>query len=92
MTKDRKVGLLIDNASCHGNSKTIPKIQNVEVIYLPAKTTALIQSLDAGSIAALKRKYRRRQVLRALSFVGDDSKSIYNVGQLTAMNWVQNIW
>ena len=80
MTKDRKVGLLIDNASCHGYSETIPKLQNVEVIYLPAKTTSLIQHLDAGVIVALKSKYRRKQVLRALSFIGDDNKSIYNVG------------
>ena len=73
-------------------SKTIPKLQNVEVIYFPAKTASLIQPLDAAMIAALKMKYGRKQVLSALSFVVGENKSIYNADQLTAMNWVHNIW
>lgn len=33
---------------------------DVEVIYLPPHTTAVYQPMDAGVIAALKRRYKRR--------------------------------
>ncbi len=39
-TKDRKFALLLDNASCQASLKLIPKLQNVEVIYIAANTTS----------------------------------------------------
>ncbi len=56
-TKDRKVLLIIDNASCDGSLDTILDLDNVEVLFLPLNTTSCIQPLDAGVIHSIKSKY-----------------------------------
>ena len=91
-TNNRKVALLTDNSSCHGNLETIPKLCHVEVVYLPANTTSLLQPLDAGIISILKRRYRKCQILKALNLIEQNNDSAYDVDQITAMTWVQNIW
>lgn len=62
--KGRKVLLLIDNCSAHGNERTLPSLENVRVDFLPPNTTSKIQPLDAGIIAWVKTKFRRRLLLR----------------------------
>ena len=39
-TKDRSVALLLDNAPCHGSKATLPSLQYVTVVFLPANTTS----------------------------------------------------
>ncbi len=49
--------------------------------------------MDAGFIAAMKRKYRRRQYERALYLTeGDDTCKLYEVNVLTAIEWMHEIW
>ncbi len=67
-TNNRKVALLMDNPSCHEDLETIPKLCNVEVVYLPPNKTSLLQLLDAGIISVLKRRYRKCQLMKALNF------------------------
>ena len=55
----RRVALLIDNCSAHGSIETLPVLYNVDVIFLPPKTTSKLQPLDTGIIVALKLRYRR---------------------------------
>ena len=66
-TKDRYVVLLIDQASCHGSKETLPNLQHVKVVFLPANTTPFQQPVDAGVIACVKRRCLRRQMLSALN-------------------------
>ena len=54
-TSGRRVALIVDNAWCHGNRDNLLEMQNVEVIYLPPRTTSRIQPLYAGVIACIKR-------------------------------------
>ncbi len=63
---DRRVLLLVDNASCHGADGNLPDLICTEVMFSPAGTTSRIQPLDAGIIGCLKRRYRRRQLKRAI--------------------------
>ena len=72
-TPGRSVALLLDNTSAHGQSKDIPDLLNVEVIYLPKNATAFLQPLDAGVIASLKKRYRKKQYQSALSLIEDDN-------------------
>ena len=52
--------LLVDNAPGH----IVPKagLSNVEVFFLTPNLTSHIQPLDAGIIAAFKRRYRSKQI------------------------------
>lgn len=54
--QQRNVLLFVDNAPSH------PKmtLSHVKIIFLPAKTTSVLQPLDQGIIAAVKHSYRRR--------------------------------
>ncbi len=63
------MALLIDNTPCHGNLETIPKLCNVEVVYLLANMTSLVQPLDAGIISVLKWRYRPSQIMKASNLI-----------------------
>eukprot|EP00171_Calliarthron_tuberculosum_P022968 IDg22968t1 len=78
-TAGRKVLLLIDNCFGHGSKDILPILQNVEVHFLPPNTTSKIQLLDAGIIAALKAKFRRKLLFRVFYNIDAGRKSIYNV-------------
>ena len=54
-TVGRKVLLLIDNAPSHGNVDSLPPLRNIQVYFLLARTTSLLQPLDLGVIASLKK-------------------------------------
>ena len=58
-----KAVLLVDNAAVHD------KIQqgDIRVEFLPPNTTALIQSMDQGPIAALKKRYMTNFLLHVMS-------------------------
>lgn len=48
--------------------------------------------MDVGVIASVKRSYRKRQISRALDWLGTSSEDIYKVDQLTVMRWIREIW
>ncbi len=91
-TNYRKVALLMDNTSCYGDLETILKHCNFEIVYLLLNTTSLLQLLDAGIISVLERRYRKCQLMKALNLIEQNYDSVYEVDQITAMTWVQNIW
>jgi len=64
----RQVVLLVDNAPCHSLEASV-SLTNTQVKFLPPNTTALIQPLDQGIIAAFKARYKAllaREQLAAL--------------------------
>lgn len=54
---NRKIILLVDNCTAHSNSLSL---KNIQIIFLPANTTSLIQPCDQGIIRTLKAYYRRQ--------------------------------
>ncbi|GMF37964.1 unnamed protein product [Phytophthora lilii] len=69
---------------------------NVRLEFLPPNTTAFLQPMDAGIIAAFKRAYRRKQIRWVYNKIksGEEIKvsNVYNVDQLQAMSWSKEIW
>ncbi len=52
-----------------------------------------MQPLDAGVIAPLKTRYRKNQYNRALTLIeNENTKDLYIVNILQAMNWVNTNW
>jgi hypothetical protein len=89
----RHILLLLDNASSHA-AKDLA-LTNVKVRKLPPNTTAFLQPMDAGIIAAFKLRYRRKQVEWVYGKIkrGEDiGKKAYAVDQRQAMEWCEEIW
>jgi len=53
----RNVVLLVDNAPCHAIEDGM-RLLNTRVEFLPFNTTALVQPMDQGVIAAFKKRYK----------------------------------
>ncbi|KAG0442216.1 Tigger transposable element-derived protein 6 [Dictyocoela muelleri] len=70
--ENRKIALLLYNATCH---ITYEKFSDIEIISLPKNTTSLIQSLDQGIIKSFKDKYKNILV-SSFSFNSDLEKKI----------------
>ena len=72
------------------NDLTLP---NVKVQLLPPRTTSMIQPMDAGVIAAFKRRYRRYHLQNAIDCEERrNGFNIYKVDQLTDMRWSVAAW
>lgn len=70
----------------------MPKLDHTEVIFLPPNTTSRIHPMEAGIIAAVKMRYRRRQLERAMDFIDMREENIYSIDQLTSMRWIDEVW
>jgi hypothetical protein len=69
----QNIVLLVDNCTAHTNSLLL---KNIEVIFLPANNTALIQPCDQGIIRTFKAHYRREmraQIIAELDDIQDRS-------------------
>ena len=88
----RKVLLLIDNCSAHGTAEMFPEMPNLRIVYLPPDCTSRVQPMDAGVIAALKLRYKKLHMDRALDNLEADVKKIYKVDVLTAMRCFKRAW
>lgn len=91
-TVGRRVLLLVDNCSAHGKKDTLPPLRNVRVEFLPPNTTSKVQPLDAGVIAWVKAKYKRRLLFRVFDNIDMGRKCIYNVDVLCALRWAEEEW
>lgn len=88
---DRKVLMLIDNASAHCTRETVPILPNVEVIFLPPNTTAKFKLLAAGIVACLKQGYRNWQYDMAVDNLDSNRSKVHKVDQLTAMEIIRGV-
>jgi hypothetical protein len=85
--------LLLDNASSDNAGDLV--FTNVRVEFLPPNTTAFLQPMDAGVIAAFKVAYRGRQlrwVYGKIKRCDKIDENVYTVDQLQAMQWSNEIW
>lgn len=71
---DPKAILLLDNCSAHSskNRELISDDGKICVVFLPPRTTSLIQPMDQRVIYSLKTKYRKRLILELLQMEGED--------------------
>ena len=98
--RKRKILLLLDNASCHKVDHLIA-LTNIELCYLPANTTAILQPMDQGIIQAVKKHYKSfmsHKIVEELD-KAESSNSNANAGSLamkisllTAMEFLRNSW
>ena len=87
----RKVVLILDNATCHPKSIT----DSNKDFFLPKNTTSRLQPLDAGIIQNFKVKYRKRLVKYVLARINEYSSAtqiIKDVNILMAIRWAQEAW
>ncbi|KUF99921.1 Pleiotropic drug resistance protein 3 [Phytophthora nicotianae] len=59
---------------------------------LPISMQTSMQPLDAGLIAAFKRRYRRYHMLYALDRFEAGRQDVFHVEQLQAMRWARHCW
>ena len=88
----RHILLLLDNAPAHIVNEEERALSNVNVAFLPPNTTSKIQPMDAGIIAAFKRRYRKFHLQNAIDREERGETELYKVDQLTAMHWCRAAW
>ncbi|XP_050049629.1 tigger transposable element-derived protein 6-like [Dermacentor andersoni] len=83
----RKVLFLVDNCPAHG---TVPGLKSIQLEFLPANTTALLQPMDQGVIQALKSRFRKNLLRRMLLCM--DEGNDYWVDVLRAIYLLDDAW
>jgi hypothetical protein len=69
-------------------------LEYVEVVFLPPNTTPYIQPMDQGIIAAVKSRFKKRQLQAAVDRMtsgNSEAKDIYNIDQFSAMSGFKKI-
>ena len=89
-TPDRKILMIMDNATCH----VIPEIdlKSIEILFLPPKSTAVLQPLDAGIIASFKTKYRSIFVRNLLEERRKSNIPLDKLNILQAIKFITRSW
>jgi transposase len=88
--EQRNILLLLDNAPTHIVSNL--ELTNVTVRFLPPNTTSRIQPMDAGIIAAFKKRYRSFQLQHALALDDAGEPDIFKVDILQGIRWALAAW
>ena len=74
LLEQRKVVLILDNATCHPKS-IIDSFLQIKIIFLPKNSISRLQPLDAGIIQNFKVKYRKRLVKYVLARINEYSST-----------------
>ena len=93
-TQNRRILLLMDNAPCHPEDLD-EKFTQINVVFLPANTTSLLQPLDLGIIQAFKLKYYRCLLTHVVSKIDECSSAsevCRSIDVLQAMRWTAMAW
>ena len=89
--QQRKILLLLDNCSAHPDLE----FSNVRLVFLPPKTTSVLQPLDAGIIQAVKVVYRQkllRHLLLQMNETTNATTLAKSVTVLDAILWLRHAW
>lgn len=85
--QDRKILLLLDNASSH---PTDVELSNVKLCFLPPNTTSHLQPLDSGIIKCFKSHYRKLQLQHIVQMMDANSEPDLNLKQ--AVCFIRAAW
>ena len=92
-TTGRRVILTIDNASSHGQPHILLELHNTEIAFPPKNTTSRLRPCDAGIIASVKRRFRRRQIQRAVDLLDlGITEGVYDIDLKMAIPMIYDIW
>lgn len=92
---NRSIVLLLDDAGCH--PKDLAKMfSNIQIFFLPAKTTSKLQPLGLGIIQNFKAHYRHL-LLKYIFSKRDECDTVTtdmakSVNMLIAIRWVAKAW
>ncbi|KAF4030360.1 DDE superfamily endonuclease [Phytophthora infestans] len=94
--QQRRCLLLVDNAAVHVGLNA-EELRSIEVVILPPGTPTSMQPIAAGTVAAFKRRYRRRQIQHALDQLDADADmstaaKFDSVGVKQALSWCLECW
>ncbi|DAZ94057.1 TPA: hypothetical protein N0F65_010096 [Lagenidium giganteum] len=80
-SQNRSILLLLDNASVHKPSKTAaqPELSNVKLQFLPPNTTSRLQPHDAGVIASVKARFKRKLIEDGFFRSEEGEEELYSV-------------
>ncbi|XP_037568170.1 tigger transposable element-derived protein 6-like [Dermacentor silvarum] len=84
----RKVLFLVDNRPGHGT--VTARLKSIQLEFLPANTTALLQPMDQGVIQALKARFRKGLLQRMLVCMNQNKE--YKVEILGAIHLIADAW
>lgn len=92
--KQHKVMLFMDNAPCHPVSLQ-DKLSNINIVFLPKKTTLKTQPLDSGIIAIWKCIQKKRLLCHGCS-KADGSNSVCDIVKsvnfFMSIKWGRQAW
>ena len=88
LLKQKKIVLILDNATCHPKS-IIDLFSQVKIIFLPKNTTSTLQPLDAGVIQNFKVKYRKRLVKYVLARINEYSSATQIIKDVNILMAIQ---
>lgn len=88
-----KVILLVDNCSAHKFPANYNMENcNIELRYLPANTTSLIQPMDQGVIEKTKRCFRHKLMQRVVSYPGGVNEFYKKYTIKDCIDMVADVW
>lgn len=90
--QNRNILYVCDNASMH---KRHTEYSNIKFLFLPARSTSVLQPLDAGIIRATKRRYKKKLAEKYLSAVDNKEAAqqmIKNFNVLQAVEMIAASW
>lgn len=84
--------MFLDNASSHSHEL---RLSHVQLKFLPANTTSVLQPLDQGIIRAFKARYRKLMIKSLLSKIEQTesaSELCKEISILDAIYWISKAW
>ena len=82
--------LIIDNASYHNINNLV--LTNIKVLFLPPNTTSHLQPLDNGIIAAVKKRYKTKQILYIIKQLENNVLAPEKISLLQAIKMFKQSW
>lgn len=90
----RKAVLLLDNATTHPDTQYLQD-KDIKAIFLPPNVTSLVQPMDQGVLAALKKRYRRKllsSLILGMEEGYDLLSKLKKIDLLDVIGWLNQCW
>ena len=87
-----KIFLLLDNFGRHQVEPSKCKTDKFEIMFLPPNTTSILQPMDQGIIAKMKRSFRHKLLRRILDYPGGIQEFHRKYDLKDCINFVHEAW